>query len=234
MKSRDLFGLLLIILGAGFLCDKLGVFNFNEIIGTWWPIAIIIIGLYQFTKGYYSRMNGIIVTLIGVILQLWELGFISGSLAGLFWPVVIIIIGISILYPRRKKGSDGVITTEDQVDYFSAFSGLETRNTSQNFTGGSITAIFGGSNIDLTNAKLSEYGAKLSCFAAFGGIEVTVPKNWKVVTTGIPIFGGWSNKTHCVPDGSNTEKTIEINCIAAFGGIEVKNRLITVNIGADK
>lgn len=226
MKSRDLFGLLLIILGAGFLLDKFGIFNFNEVVGTWWPIAIIVIGLFQFTKGYYSRMNGIIITLIGVILQLWELRILSGSLAGLFWPVVIIIIGISILYPRRRKGAEGAITTEDQVDYFSAFSGLETRNTSQNFTGGSITAVFGGSNIDLTNAKLSEYGAKLSCFAAFGGIDVIVPKSWKVVTTGIPIFGGWSNKTHYVPDENSIEKVIEINCIAAFGGIEVKNKLI--------
>lgn len=229
MKTRDLFGLLLIVLGIGFLLDKLGIFNFNGIVGTWWPIAIIIIGLFQFTRGYYSRMNGIIITLIGVILQLWELRILSGSLAGLFWPVVIIIIGISILYPRRKR-TGGVITTEDQVDYFCAFSGLETRNTSQNFTGGSITAIFGGSNIDLTSAKLSEYGAKLSCFAAFGGIDITVPKNWKVVTTGIPIFGGWGNKTHFIPDGNGTEKTIEINCICAFGGIEIKNKSITVNI----
>ena len=44
------------------------------------------------------------------------------------------------------------------MNHITIFSGLKTNNLSQDFKGGSITAIFGGSDVDLRNAKLSDQG----------------------------------------------------------------------------
>ncbi len=43
-----------------------------------------------------------------------------------------------------------------------------------------------------------------------------------MVITGIPIFGGWSNKTRN-RNMNNGGPTLKVNCIAAFGGLDVKH-----------
>mgnify|MGYP000545247364 CR=1 FL=1 len=49
-----------------------------------------------------------------------------------------------------------------------------------------------------------------------------VPSNWRVQVTGVPVFGGWSNKTNKVEVDDNNP-VLKINCLVLFGGMEVKN-----------
>ncbi len=102
------------------------------------------------------------------------------------------------------------------------FSGARTKNYSKSFKGGSITTMFAGVDLDLLDAELSLDGAYIDVFVAFGGVDIMVPENWNVVITGIPIFGGWSNKTRN-RNINNAGLTLKINCIAAFGGLDVKH-----------
>lgn len=67
----------------------------------------------------------------------------------------------------------------------------------------------------------SHEGAQLALTGIFGGISVTVPQNVRVEVTGIPIFGGWENKTRQSID--DTLPVLKVNCLAAFGGVEIKN-----------
>ena len=39
-------------------------------------------------------------------------------------------------------------------------------------------------------------GAKIDVTTVFGGMNIIVPTEWRVVIKGVPIFGGCSNKTH--------------------------------------
>ena len=58
-----------------------------------------------------------------------------------------------------------------------------------------MTAVFGGANIDLTDATISAEGALIEITTIFGGVELRVPDNVVVEIKGVPIFGGWEDKT---------------------------------------
>ena len=47
MNKRSLWGALLILIGVGFLCETLGVFDFSYALKTWWPLIFIAIGIIQ-------------------------------------------------------------------------------------------------------------------------------------------------------------------------------------------
>lgn len=86
------------------------------------------------------------------------------------------------------------------IDYLAILSSLETINASTKFKGGNITSILGGAEVDLTNCKIEGNYAEITATAIMGGIDLKVPKDWKVVVTGIPFLGGWDNKTFFSPE----------------------------------
>ena len=59
--------------------------------------------------------------------------------------------------------------------------------------------------------------------AAFGGVDLYVPRHWKVEVTGLPLFGGWGNKTQAFAKDEGAP-VLRIKCLAMFGGVEVKSR----------
>ena len=82
-----------------------------------------------------------------------------------------------------------------------------------------INAIFGGVKLDLKNAIIDQ-DVVINASAIFGGIDIYVPKNVKVKTKSVPIFGGVNNKANISTDEKS--HTIYINGTAVFGGIEIK------------
>lgn len=82
-------------------------------------------------------------------------------------------------------------------------------------------AIFGGAEIDLRDAKLAP-GALLDVFAVFGGVEVSVPEGWQVVTSGFPMFGGFENVTAKERTGPDAP-ILQIHATILFGGVEIKH-----------
>lgn len=227
LKSKIVLGSIFIIVGIGLLLQQMEVWNFGQVISTWWPLVLIALGVGNLSEDSNSKTLGIILILLGLLFQMRELNIITHSIIRYFWPLVIIIIGISILLPRssekfHSKGS-GKESNEDLIDHVTLFSGVKTKNISKSFRGGSLTAIFGGIDIDLTNASLSNDNAKIDMTVAFGGIDIKVPPDWRVVTKGIPIFGGWSNKTNSSNRVNPEGPVLTINCFVIFGGIDVKN-----------
>lgn len=220
MNSRKFFGALLVALGVGYICQLLNIFDFSTIISKWWPLIIIIIGFMQLFKKSTSKTGAIIIIAIGAIIQLNKLET-NIHIGEFFWPVILILIGLKVLIPNSTfKNANEV--TDDIIDYFVAFSGINVKVFSSNFRGGSITALFGGGDIDLRNAVLPNEGAVIDAFAAFGGLDIKVPVDWKVVTTGFPIFGGFENKTN-TSAVLNDSPVLKVRCIAIFGGIDIKN-----------
>ena len=83
--------------------------------------------------------------------------------------------------------------------------------------------MFGGAEVDLRDAAISDEGAALDLSAIFGGIELYVPQNTHVEVTGIPIFGGWENKMRRRANDDDTLTVLKVNCLAVFGGVEIKD-----------
>jgi len=94
----------------------------------------------------------------------------------------------------------------------------------KDFRSARLFAVFGGYEVDLSRAEMAGNEAYVEANAVFGGGEIRVPLNWKVVLQGMGVFGGYNDKTqHVQTDGSAPAKTLYVRGVAVFGGIEVKN-----------
>ena len=222
MSWRVFFGGLLVLIGGGFLLDQLDILEFGPILDTWWPMILILIGVIQLATRSVPVLAGLFVVLLGVFFQVDRLKILDVNIGQLVWPLVIIAVGAYLLLNRAGRRSP-LVHSQDRLDSFVMFGGVERRVESQAFQGGSATALFGGTEIDLRGAKLHPEGANLDLTAAFGGIEISVPEDWKLNMTGLPIFGGWSDKTRRHGDTAASGPTLSVRCVAAFGGIEAHN-----------
>jgi hypothetical protein len=71
----------------------------------------------------------------------------------------------------------------DEIVAVAIFEPLEFRSTSRNFRGGRLECWYGGGVLDLRDATLAPEGATLQVRAVFGGGQILVPADWKVVST---------------------------------------------------
>lgn len=212
-----LWGIILILLGLIIGGNALGITNIDIFFDGWWTLFIIIPSLIGLFKEN-DKTSNIIGLIIGFALLLGCQNIIDFNLIWkLFLPTILVIIGLSIIFKGMlNKKVNKEIKKENKGSYCAAFSAQEIK-IEENFKGTDLTAIFGGIEFDLTNAKI-EKDVVINANAIFGGIDIFVPSNVIVKTNSTSIFGGVENKS------TTKEKThtIYINGTAIFGGIEIK------------
>jgi predicted membrane protein len=92
---------------------------------------------------------------------------------------------------------------------------------SDQFRGGKITSIFGGSKINLLYCKPVE-GCVIDVVTIFGGTKIYVPENWNVKTEVVSIFGGFEDKRgNSVISRVDQSKIVVFKGSAIFGGGEI-------------
>jgi hypothetical protein len=97
---------------------------------------------------------------------------------------------------------------------------------SQGFEGGKVEAVFGGIDLDLTGATITtpDRRAVLRADAVFGGIEITVPRTWRIERIGSAVFGSFEDKTIPPrPEPGVEPPTLVIRGDAVFGAVVIKN-----------
>ncbi len=102
------------------------------------------------------------------------------------------------------------------------FSGRDRRFAGHGFRGGTVTAIFGGYNLDLRQAELPPGTVELQATAVFGGVEIRVPESWNVQADGAALLGSIENKTR-PPIEEAAPVRLVVRGTALFGGVEIKN-----------
>lgn len=221
-------GGILVLIGLAFLLDHMGIISIGNPF-RFWPLAIVLVGLLNFISD--RRAWGGLLMFVGVILQLNELGYTHFGWAQL-WPMMLIALGLFVFWGSlegRRKRTDSTTADSDPrttLNEAVVFGGLERRMTSQDFQGGDVTTIFGGAELDLTEANMQAKEATLAITAIFGGVEIRVPPTWQVAFRGAPIFGGIEDKTRTarVEDPANSNlKVLIITGAVIFGGLEIKN-----------
>jgi predicted membrane protein len=221
MSGRTILGTLLIIIGAGFLLGQMGVWDFGSIFGTWWPLILIFIGVVQLISRSAPLIGAVIVIVVGVVFLGLTLGIFPDNTWALVWSALLVIAGLWLLFARGFQPASSA-SSDDMVRVFAIFGASNPRNQSSAFRGGSVTTLFAGSDVDLRDAKLAPDGARLEVTTAFGGAKILVPEDWRVDVTGLPIFGGWSNKARQTPAEGVSAK-LHISCFVMFGGIDIVN-----------
>ena len=222
ITSRLLIGAILIFLGIVFFLETAGILAYISI-SAWgiilliWPILLIVLGIKMiFDKNNTVGIAFLSFGLIFLLTQLFHWGFFS-----VLWPVFLIAIGLSIIFKNEDVhiNSGKIYDDSDRLNETLIFWGMDKNMESKKFKGGEVNAVFGGAKIDLRKVEIDKDGAKLTLNAAFGGIDIIVPQNCKIVTDGMGILGGWENHTQT----RAIEKPIlEITGAAVFGGVDIK------------
>ncbi|UNS98721.1 DUF1707 domain-containing protein [Streptomyces tubbatahanensis] len=81
-------------------------------------------------------------------------------------------------------------------------------------------ALFGGIEIDLTEALFEHPHVQINATAIFGGIEIRVPENVTLQQKGAGVFGGFDVHVTDSPDPG--APTVLVEGVAIFGGVEAK------------
>ncbi|MEN8222042.1 MAG: DUF5668 domain-containing protein [Acidobacteriota bacterium] len=220
--STVFLGAVFIAVGLIWVMRNLGHIDFG--IREWWPLILIGAGILNIVSHRdIFAFPGWLLVAVGMIFLLRTNNLVEWDYIKKFWPVAIIFVGLSVILGpgKRIKKKDGAEDKENYISGFALFSGLERNIRSKSLRGGSITALFGGAEIDLRDASLSPEGAVLDLTALFGGIDIKVPENWNVEINSTALFGGIGNKAR--NESTAEENPLVINATAIFGGVEIKN-----------
>ncbi|GAB5527275.1 MAG: DUF5668 domain-containing protein [Roseivirga sp.] len=218
-------GLVFLVIGSFMILNNLGIipWRLRQYIFQWENILILIGAVLVI-----SRQNikvGVVLLALGAFFSFDHWFNIYVSIFDL-WPLVFVVAGLYIINRSRdnKSFSPGdQAFSSDIIDDTAIFGGGDRVISTANFQGGNLTAIFGGSNIDLTSSQLAEGENVVDVFYMFGGSKIRVPQDWNVHLNVTGIFGGMSDKRTLVDPDKYATKTLYIKGIALFGGAELTN-----------
>lgn len=237
-------GIIIVLVGAAMLAREMGVYFPYWLFS--WQMLLIVIGLYVGVKHSFRNFSWIVLMLIGGAFMLEDF-MPDMHIKIYFWPLFIIMIGLLMIFkPRRRYNSEyyrnkwerkfnrrgdknfcsykgGAASTEDMVNIDIVFSGFKKNIISKDFKGGRISCVFGGGNVNLSQADINGI-VILEVEQVFGGVEIIVPPNWQVHTNEMQAtFGGVEDKRPIQGSGQNLDKVLVIKGSVVFGGIEIKS-----------
>lgn len=229
-NGRFVFGGLLVVAGALIMLGNFDFININLSYYIFnWKSFLIYIGIYFLA----ARPNkNVAYVLIGLGVLFWFPSLLGENvrLGEVFWPLILIAVGY-LLITRQHGGSrkshrenqqNADAKEEGYLDHLSFFGGSVKIVQSTHFKGGNITAIFGGSEFDLTHVEMESDTAVIDVFTLFGGSKFIIPESWRVQSDAVSIFGGFTDKRRTAL--TNTEgKTLIIKGLIVLGGVEVKS-----------
>ena len=219
-----LLGIVLVIVGAALILKNMGIFPYciKNIIFSW-QMLLVTIGLVITLGSSDDKTSGIIAMVVGAFFLIPKI-FREAFDVNIFWPAIFIVVGLIFIFSKRLhiKGHSESRMGENFLDIANIFSGSEKKIMSENFSGGKITAIFGGSEIDLTQAKLASGVSELEITCVFGGATIIVPSDWDVKVNVKSVFGGVDERQLISNKFVDTSKQLIIKGTAVFGGVEIK------------
>lgn len=83
-----------------------------------------------------------------------------------------------------------------------------------------VFSLFGGSNIDFSDALFSAPQVTVKVLCIFGGENIYVPENINVVSKAFCIFGGVNNKAPSI--AHKQAPTLTIEGLVLFGGVNIR------------
>jgi predicted membrane protein len=210
-----------------------------------WQTFLIALGLFVGFKHGFRGGTWFILIIIGSLFLIRDV-YPDLAIRRYIWPIALIAVGgFMIVRPRRRhlwngdeagqqkkngglKDDDTILdneetwSQEDIVDATSIFGSAKKNILSKDFKGGDIVNIFGGTELNLSQADIQGKAA-LEITTVFGGTKLIIPSNWEVKSDVVTIFGGLEDKRQVQNTPSNPDKVLLLRGTVVFGGIEIKS-----------
>lgn len=220
--GRLLLGLVVAAIGVLYLLDAAGALDAGKAIDHWWPLIIVAAGLLTLAERPPAVVRGSILTGIGVVILLFTTHLLEKDAWSYVWPALLVLAGLLIIARWHGRTIVSDAEAEDVIRSTAFFGGPNLACTSQHFRGAWLTAFFGGITLDLRDAALPPEGASINATTCCGGVDVLVPKGWRISVRSTPIFGGLDDKTDhsAVPPDA---PTLHVDALTLLGGVEIKH-----------
>ncbi|RZL65857.1 MAG: hypothetical protein EOO93_06220, partial [Pedobacter sp.] len=239
-SGRMLSGLIIVFIGLAFLLDNIG-FDIPKWVFSWHTL-LIVIGLFVGVRRNFKGSGWLIMVLIGSYFTIDRITGLDFDASKYALGVGLVVLGGYLIFKpkgdfsgRKKRrvtdsfnsmaGAEPVGDDKNNHDFVEAtavFGGSNQIVYSKNLRGGDVTVVFGGADINFSQADFTER-IMLDVTAVFGGIKLIVPQNWIIKSNVTPIFGSVEDKRgHLIPTGE-IQKTLIIDGTVMFGGIEIKS-----------
>lgn len=231
-KGRIFSGIFVVVVGAVLMAKQVGVV-FPQWMFTW-EMLIVVIGLYTGIKHDFKHISWVILVAIGGILLIDDI-FPQTQLENFLWPGLIIFVGLIMITTagRRKErwkewrekcrnytGEEE--NRENMIDSVSVFGGVKKNVISKDFKGGEVTCVFGGAEINLSQADING-NVILEVTQVFGGCLLIIPANWEIQSEIVAVLGGIEDKRPVREHNTPSNKVLVLKGVTIFGGIDIKS-----------
>lgn len=215
--SSKLAGLILIVIGVGYLGDQLDIWSFSIFFRGWWALLLVIWGIFNIIENKPNIFN-VAITVLGVYWFMSANHLIHFVLTyKVIVAALLIYIGCKVLFSNmfssktNQYGQSDRNTTKKNHDAHlvinSSFSTRRYVNDSKIYSC-RLNNSFGSLFVDLSNADLSEiYEIRIE--NVFGSLELLLPSDVKIISKEDNILAS------CYVDQSAGQKEVYIkeNCV---------------------
>lgn len=229
MKKESVFwGVLFVLAGIFLVVSKLGYFpdvNIFSFLLTFLLVVVIVKSIIHF------NFPGILFPIAFICIiydKQWGITEITP------WTVLIAAllgsIGLSMIFHKRNKWSNKKckyddykyekvdVEDESHIKYKSSFNGTIKYINTDKFESADLNCSFGGMKVYFDNAKMSGDRATVRVNASFSGIELYVPRTWRVEDKVNVFLGGISEKNK---NDQVTTNTLVLVGDVSFAGVEI-------------
>lgn len=232
--GRAMGGVIVVIVGTLLLARQAGADLPYWLFS--WPMILIAVGFYVGARHSFRQWGWLIPVAIGTAFLLEE--FVPEiRIREYMWPIIIIGIGLAmILRPRGRRRNRGELfkrwerqaaslseSTAGTFESVTIFGENKKQILSKDFKGGESVCVFGGFELNLTQADI-DGRIPLELVQVFGGTTLIVPAHWKIETEEmVSIFGGINDKRHLQNSITDQSKILVLKGTTIFGGIDIKS-----------
>lgn len=234
MKHRNLFwGLFFILAAVLIILQQLGLLIGVNLLSLIITLLLIPIIVKSISHGHFA---GILfpVAIIGILYskQLGIENFVPWPILGV---ALFLSIGLSFIFPHHRKwnccedrkqcdkeeGFTEIIDGPDdsEVNLYTKFGASVKYINSQNLNKVNLDCSFGAMKVYFDNSKIEGNEAIVDLNVDFAGIELYIPKEWKVQNNIDTMLGGVDEKGH--KEDKKDAKQLILKGKISFSGIEI-------------
>jgi predicted membrane protein len=214
---RSAASLVIITIGSAMLVNR--IFPDADLASFFWPIALIGLGIFLILR---RRGNHTDYWDKKAWKSKWDAGKYNYRAPGMNEPVVDYTVGDTTDNPQTPPTPGTNFTGDDHLDALSVFGGVKKIIFSKNFQGGEIVNIFGGAELDLTQADISGR-VYIDVTQIFGGTKIIVPAHWMIISDMAAVFAGFDDKRIRTNAPLDNNKVLVLKGISVFGGIDIRS-----------
>jgi hypothetical protein len=161
------FGLALIVLGVLLALDNLEVLDASELLAGWWPLAVILAGVWWAVTG--APVSGLFVVVVGGLLLVSTLELVDIPIGRLVFPGILVAVGGAMLQAGLR-----VRAAHLEV------AALPTASGDERTEGLAATAVFGDARLIVSDDGVDTDRLVVSTTSVFGDVRVEVPAGWRL------------------------------------------------------